>query len=367
MSVRDLMKKITLPPVSAFSALSVIALWGCLLIYSSQALGEDPMTFAGRQLIWLCAALGVFLLSGSIPFWFWRKAAPWLFGCSLILLNVVLIWGRRVNGMSGWFELFDGLAVQPSEFAKGMLLLLLSTLAGNMKTQTEWKRFASLLIPALICCALVVAEPDFGSAFLLFCGFFIVYFIADGNARYLSMTFLLSIVAAVLFLSRHAYALKRVMDFFSQGQDAWHLKQFEFALGRGGLTGSEDGAALWSNGYLPLPHTDSLYATIVESSGFTGGLIVLALFVLFGILFAGMSRRKGLAKDASIYIYAVGMLYLVQALLHIGVNTLLLPTTGVTLPVLSYGGSSLVSTFFALGIAFSAGRPETDQSKIASA
>lgn len=356
MSTGEMLKKLPHPPVSALAALSVVALWGCLLIYTSRALGESPMYFAGRQLVWLCAGAGVFLLAGAMPFRFWRKAALYLFFCSAVLLAIVLFWGKRVNGMSGWFELGGWITVQPSEFAKGMLLLYLSTLAAKDGDAPEWKTFLRMLIPSLICCALVLLEPDFGSAFLMFCGFLIVCFTAGKPVRYLAGTVLLCAGAAAVFLRRHPYALKRVFDFLSGGEGAWHAANFKFALGRGGLIGSGDGAALWSNGYLPFPHTDSLYATIVESSGLVGGLIVLTLFVLFGLLFVRMSKKPGLPADASVYICSIGMLYLTQALLHMGVNTVLLPTTGVTLPVLSYGGSSLVSTFLALGAAFSAER-----------
>ncbi|MBO5958808.1 MAG: FtsW/RodA/SpoVE family cell cycle protein, partial [Lentisphaeria bacterium] len=164
------------------------------------------------------------------------------------------------------------------------------------------------------------------------------------------------VAASIVFVTMNPYALKRVLDFFAgKGGGKWHHEQFLYSLARGGWTGSSEGA-LWSNAYLPLPHTDSLYATIVESSGFIGGMIVLFLFLMIGFLFCRLAGRDGMSRCGKLYAGTVGLLCLVQALLHISVNLVILPTTGITLPFLSYGGSSLISTFAAFGIAFSAMR-----------
>ena len=343
------------PPLAPLAAITLFALWGCLLIYTAKAFGNNPAYFAGRQLIWLGIGIAVFCITVMIPFYYYEKWASWIYCFAVLVLVGVLIFGKKINGMTGWFELGDDILFQPSEFAKGAMILFLSSLAGK----DEWngrhgRSFVKVLLPALICCGLVMLEPDLGSALVISGAFLIVFFIAGGDLKYILLCIAGVGAAAITFLFMRPYAMKRITDFFSSDGEVWHLKQFLYTLARGGWTGSSEGGALWANSYLPLPHTDSLYATIVEAAGFVGGLIVLGLFVLLGILFSCMAQRDNISRSAAIYVSTIGMLYLMQALLHISVNLVMVPTTGITLPLLSYGGSSLISTMIAFGVAFSA-------------
>lgn len=345
------------PPLAPLAAITLFALWGCLLIYTAKAFGNNPAYFAERQLIWLGMGIAVFCITVMVPFYYYEKYAALIFCAAMLVLVTVLIFGKKINGMTGWFEVGKDILFQPSEFAKGAMILFLSSLAGKDGWDGKSCRcFLKVLLPALICCGLVVLEPDLGSALVISGAFLIVYFIAGGDLKYILLCIAGVAVTAITFLWVRPYAMKRITDFFGNDGNAWHLKHFLYTLARGGWTGSNEGGALWANAYLPLPHTDSLYATIVEAAGFVGGLLVLGLFVLLGILFCGMAQRDSIRRSAAIYINAIGMLYLLQALLHISVNLVLIPTTGITLPLLSYGGSSLVSTMIAFGVAFSAVR-----------
>ncbi len=355
--VKRIFSMIQHPPLAPLAAITLFALWGCLLIYTAKALGNNPAYFAGRQLIWLGIGIAVFSIAAMIPFYYYEKYAALIFCFAMSVLVGVLIFGKKINGMTGWFEVGKDILFQPSEFAKGAMILFLSALTGSKSWDgKKGISFLKVLLPALICCGLVLLEPDLGSALVISGAFLIVFFIAGGDLKYILLCITGAAVAAVSFLFTHPYAMKRITDFFSNDSDAWHLRQFLYTLARGGWTGSSDGGALWANAYLPLPHTDSLYATIVEAAGFVGGFIVLGLFVLLGFLFCCMAQRDNISRAAAIYINAIGMLYLMQALLHISVNLVLLPTTGITLPLLSYGGSSLISTMIAFGVAFSAVR-----------
>lgn len=347
------------PPLAPLAAITLFALWGCLLIYAAKAFGNDPSYFAGRQLVWLGLGCVVFCGTAMIPFRYYEKYALWIFGSAVLILFGVLLFGKKINGMTGWFEVSHDILFQPSEFAKGAMILVLSCIAGKKAWQGDnWRDFVKILLPSLLCCGLVLLEPDLGSAVVIAGAFLIVFFIAGGDLKYILLCVGGVIAAAVTFLLMRPYAMQRVMDFFNNDGDAWHIQQFLYTLARGGVTGSSEGGALWANAYLPLPHTDSLYATIVEAAGFIGGLIVLGLFLMVGFLFSRLAQRGNLSKSAAIYINAIGMLYLLQALLHISVNLVMLPTTGITLPLLSYGGSSLISTLAAFGIAFSAIRSQ---------
>ncbi len=345
------------PPLAPLAAITLFALWGCLLIYTAKAFGNNPAYFAGRQLIWLGLGSVIFCITAMIPFQYYEKYACRVFGGAVLVLIGVLIFGKKINGMTGWFELANDILFQPSEFAKCTLVLYLCTQMGKKDWDGSSRcSFLKVLIPALICCTLVILEPDFGSALVIAAAFLIVLFLAGCDLKYIFLCLAGGAVSIVLFLWTRPYAMKRITDFFSSGDESWHFQQFLYTLARGGWTGSDEGGAVWANAYLPLPHTDSLYATIVEAAGFIGGLIVLGLFVLLGILFFCLAQRKWLGRSAALYINAIGMLYLLQALLHISVNLVLIPTTGITLPLLSYGGSSLISTLIAFGIAFSASR-----------
>lgn len=344
-------------PISAMAALCVVILWGCLFIYTARAGGVSPLYFTMRQMAWLVCGSMAFLLAVVLPFGLWRKLAVPLYLFSILMLVLVLFFGKKIYGMTGWFELGKGVYFQPSEFAKIALLLILSTIRGGQ----ESLRFLKMAACAVLTCFLVLLEPDLGTTLILITAFLAVYYVSGGRYLYLFFSLVLGALTAFFFALSKPYAWKRLTDFFLADQGSWHIRQFEFALGRGGFSGNTD--AVWSNAYLPLPHTDSLYATIVESSGLIGGTLVLTLFVIFGILFMRMAQKDGLERDAGVYIFSIGFVYMVQALLHIGVNVVLLPTTGVTLPFLSYGGSSLVSILFGLGIAFSAVR-EVDPAQI---
>lgn len=353
--LKSLLNLLQHPPLAPLAAITLFSLWGCLLIYTAKAFGNNPAYFAGRQLIWLGLGSVIFCITAMIPFQYYERYARWGFSGAVLILVGVLIFGKKINGMTGWFEVANDILFQPSEFAKCTLVLYLCSKMGKKDWDGKnWRSFLSVLIPALVCCALVILEPDLGSALVIAGAVLIVLFLAGCDLKYIFLCMGGAAVAAVLFLWMRPYAMKRLTDFFSSNGESWHLQQFLYTLARGGWTGSEDGGAIWANAYLPLPHTDSLYATIVEAAGFVGGLIVLGLFVLLGILFHCLAQRDNISRPAALYINAIGMLYLLQALLHISVNLVLIPTTGITLPLLSYGGSSLVSTLIAFGIAFSA-------------
>ena len=346
-------------PAAGLAAFTVTGLWGCLLIYAAKSFGSAPWYYAERQLFWLAAGCIGFSLCAAIPFRRFMKWRYFLGAASLLLLILVLFFGERVNGMRGWFSFSDYFLFQPSEFAKAAFLLILAGIGGNTRRK-ESVRFLRMS-GVFLCFALpVLLEPDLGSTLVFYAGFLIVLWVSGMRKRYVIPAFLAGPACAAVFLIRHAYARDRILAWLnpdSAVRGTWHIRQFRYAMAEGGLTGSEHGGALWSNAYLPLPHSDSLYAAIAETSGLTGALIVLIAFCAIACAFAKVSMNGTLPFHARIYISATAFLYLTQALIHIGVNVILLPPTGITLPLLSYGGSSLCSTMIAFGLAFGAANP----------
>ena len=211
----------------------------------------------------------------------------------------------------------------------------------------------------ILFCGSVLTEPDFGSATVFFLGLAAVLGLTL-DLRYLLALFCgVALPAALLFIFRHEYAMRRFAGYWNPDEHfqgaGWHVKQFQFSMAHGGLFGSEWGGALWSNAYLPLAHSDSAFAAIVESGGLAGGMLVIAGCLAIAWFFRRIALRTE-DEAARTFIFATGVMFTAQALLHLGVNTALLPPTGLTLPLFSYGGSSLLATMFAFGLAASAGR-----------
>ncbi|OQA88964.1 MAG: Lipid II flippase FtsW [Lentisphaerae bacterium ADurb.Bin242] len=344
-------------PMGAALILVVAGLFGCLAIYSSRTLSDQPLFFVFKQMLWLFPGIAVFLAAAAVPFRFYRRVAPWWFLLSVISLIAVYLFGHEINHMRGWFSL-GHVHFQPSEFAKCSLLLYLCVYCGARK-ELSFLRLAYLFLVSFGSMILIMLEPDFGGALMFFVAFILVIFLRGVRFHYILAAFGFLAVSAAVFILFNEYALMRILGYLNPdgifSASAWHIKQFQYTMAHGGWTGSDWGNALWSGAFLPYPHTDSLFASIVESTGFAGGLIVIAGFVAMGIGFCVLSWDIRSGDDTRrFYVFSAGALYLIQALIHIGVNSVLLPPTGVTLPILSYGGSSLFSVMLAFGIAFSA-------------
>lgn len=353
---QDYHKSQRLFPFGTALLLIVAGLLGCLAIYSSRAFAEKPQLFVFRQLLWLGPGIAIFLISAAVPFRCYRKIAGFGLLLSLAALTVVLFTGHTINGMRGWFDLgFCNL--QPSEPAKTFFLLYLCVQCGPCKKMTSgmWIR---LFLPGVLTAGLVMAEPDYGGGAMFFLIFLLVILLNGVKLQHLLLTAGLMLLGSLVFLLMNEYAMFRILGFFNPESDAaWHIRQFQYTMAHGGWTGADWGAALWSGTFLPLPHTDSLFASIVESTGFLGGSLVIGGFLAMSYAFCYLSWKvKGDNNDRRFFIFSAGALYLIQALIHISVNCVLIPPTGIPLPILSYGGSSLLSVMLTFGIAFSAAR-----------
>ncbi len=343
-------------PVAGLAAFAITGLWGCLLIYASRSFGSDPWFFAGRQLFWLAAGCVCFAVCAALPFRRIMENRYRLFGISAFLLIAVLFFGIQLNGMRGWFVISNYFLFQPSEFAKPVFLLMLAGFAGN-PCQSQRMRFLKMTGTAGCLGGLVLLEPDFGTAGIYYAGFLIMLWIGGFSVRYLIPVLAAAPAALTVFVLWKPYARERILALLnpdSLERNTWHIRQFRYAMAEGGFFGSDHGGALWSNAYLPLAHSDSLYAAIIEISGLAGGLILLTAFCAIVWCFLSAAEQNRLPRYVRLYIAGTAFLYLTQALIHMGVNVVLLPPTGITLPLLSYGGSSLCSTMLAFGLAFSA-------------
>ena len=338
------------------SLLLLLCIWGCLAIYNSNTLGASPLYFVGRQLLWLVMGMIVMLLAQRVPFSFYRENAVTGAAIAYISLLAVLLWGTQINGMRGWFTFsWTSASIQPSEFAKPFFILLLCHIA--MSGKKDFKTFLWLSLTTLLWLIPILLQPDAGTAVVYLLAFVIVCFLIGTPIKYLLALPALLTPIAFWVLYQNPYILKRFSGFWDPSSDplgsGWHIRQFQFTIARGGWFGVKMGNATWSNSYLPLAHSDSVFATIAESLGFAGTLpILLILATIIYVLYRLTLHLKSQYQK----LFIIGMLSLiaVQTLIHISVNVAILPPTGLTLPLLSYGGSSLLSTLLAFGIILSA-------------
>ncbi|MBI4160989.1 MAG: rod shape-determining protein RodA [Acidobacteria bacterium] len=340
-------------------ALAVAGL-GIWLVRSTTLDRSGPALFH-RQLLWLAvgfAAAGVALL---VDYHSWAELSPGLYGLGLLGVAAPLWVGRTIGGARRWIDL-GPMSVQPSEFMKVALALLLAyLLARRRRYGLGLGSTLALIGVALVPAAIVALQPDLGTAIVLVAplgGLVVV-----GGLRVRALAVLGLVVALTLpvawFTLLKDYQRDRVKAFLHREQDprgtSYQLHQSLIAVGSGGLAGKWPREVTQSQlQFLPEEHTDFVFAVLAEQWGFLGCFLLLCLY--FGI-FLGCLRIARLARDRLGVYIVVGVLsvFSFQVFLNVSVAVGLLPTTGVALPLMSYGGSSLVSFLAALGLVLNVG------------
>lgn len=345
------------PAWKILPGLLLLTLAGCLAIYNSLLYAGNPMGFLQKQLYYLIAGTGIFLLCAKIDFSFYRKISMPFLLLQCLLLCGVLFFGKKVNGMRGWYDL-GFFHIQPSELTKCSFLLYLCVYCGKQSVM-GLKQYLHIFFWTALTAALVLLEPDFGSTVIFFCIFLLCAILKGINLYGLLAALSIMLLSSTLFLLHNEYALKRILSYLNPegpfSENAWHIRQFQYTMAHGSWTGTEWGQSLWSGAFLPLPHTDSIFASIVESTGFLGGAILTLIFPGIAFYFCMQSwKLKSSPEDRRLFVFCAGAVTALQGLLHISVNTVLLPPTGITLPFISYGGSSLLAQMMLFGIAVSA-------------
>ena len=346
------------------SILFLMGLWGCLAIYNATVFSDAPFLYAGKQLIWLFLGMLVLWFTSAVPFSIYKRYFLYFAMAGYILLLAVLVFGIKVNGMKGWFDLRFGY-LQPSELAKPFFILSLCAVAKFAKTQREL--FLYLAIVTILWCIPLALQPDFGTLLIYVAGFLIVYFLAGGKIIYLLLSFSALIPFSIYIYQHKPYIAARFAGFLHPEKAAsgvgWHILQFQYTLARGGFSGQSWGKSLWANAYLPLSYSDSAFASLVEAIGFIGTVpVVIGFCVLAYAGYRLSMHAKGDVKK--IFICAMPIMVTIQAFVHMSVNVTMLPATGITLPIFSYGGSSLISIMLSFGIILSAVKREAEVRKL---
>ncbi len=334
---------------------------GVVMVYSaSSAVASERYGDAGyffkRQLLWVACGLTVMAVVSRMNVWSWQRlTVPLLLGVAVLLVLVLIpSIGSAVNGARRWLRV-GGFSIQPSELAKlAVVCYLARYLATHGDRVSEFRR--GLLPPLLISgvmTALVLREPDLGTAVVIAALTMVLLFVGQARMAHLGGLFFALVPLVSLLILWSPYRRQRLLSFLNPWSDAqasgFQVIQSFLAFGQGGWFGMGLGESRQKLFFLPEPHTDFIYSVIGEEFGLLGSVIVLLLFALFlwrGLVIA--YRADGLF----VRYLAVGMTAMIglQALLNVAVVTGSLPTKGLTLPFLSYGGSSLVVDLAAVGI-----------------
>ncbi len=334
---------------------------GVVMVYSASsveayAIYHDAAYFLKRQIVWALLGLVVMLVLARVPYENWARWSIPLFGFTLFCLLVVLVphIGKDINGARRWIGV-GPLLFQPSELAKMSVVLLFAlTLTRRNVPISDFRRgFLPHLLAVVVLFALILKEPDLGTALSLGGTAIVMMLVAGADILHIVGVILLGIPAVAAMIVTEPYRLQRITAFLDPFKDplgsGYHTIQALLALGSGGLLGTGLGHSALKFFYLPEAHTDFIFAILAEELGFVGGVAVIVLFFVF----AWRGYRVALAAaDPFAAVLAVGLttMVLLQAVLNIGVVTDSLPVTGVPLPFVSYGGSSLLFSLAAVGI-----------------
>jgi cell division protein FtsW len=343
------------------ATVAVLNVVGVVMVLSASSVASltdygSPWYFFFRQIMWTALGLGAFVFAVRFDYRRWRSLVRPLLVISVILLVVVLVpgIGIYVSGSRRWLGA-GFLRFQPSEIAKLALLLyaadLVSRRAGELG---DWRRIVRPVVLVLgLFAALVMKEPDLGSAMVLALVVLAVLVAGGVRKRHLAVVFGLGITAVTALALLEPYRRTRMLTFLDPFADSsnagYQISQSLIALGSGGFTGVGLGASRAKWNFLPNAHTDFIFAIIGEELGLIGCFLVMALFIAFAVLGARAALRApdrfGALVAAGATVWVVG-----QAIINIGAVVGLLPVTGIPLPFVSFGGSALITTMLASGI-----------------
>lgn len=349
------------PDYLIFYAVLVLLGLGVVMVYSASAVSanvnfNDSYYFLKRQLIWAGLGLVAMVFTMNIDYHLWQKWAKPIMLVTIVLLVLVLIpgMGKVVNGARRWLGA-GSLYLQPSEIAKlGMVLFMTYRLT---KYQEKMKSFVQGLLPQLLILLLVfgliLKEPDLGTALSIAGTVFVLFFVAGAKLKHLGSLGAVGIMGITAAVLLEPYRLKRLIAFSDPWADpldtGYHIIQSLYAIGSGGLFGVGLGRSREKFLYLPEPHTDFIFSILGEELGLIGTVLILVLFFLFA--WRGLKTAMS-APDIYGSLLATGIttMILLQALMNIAVVTASMPVTGIPLPFLSFGGSSLIFTMAGVGI-----------------
>lgn len=348
--------------VVLIAAVVVICGMGAVMIYSASRtrldrLGLDPRMFAERQILWIALGIGVMAVITAVDYRVLRELSLFAYGgCVLVLLLVLSPLGSSSKGAQAWFDL-GPLQLQPSELTKIALIMVLAAYCEEHRGDLDAWRLGVVLTITALPVGLILLQPDLGTAMVLGAIVFTVLLIGGAKPRHLGLIALCGLTgfAGLVYSGNlEQYQVDRLTSFLDQssntGDAAYNVNQSKIAIGAGGIGGKGWGEGTQTKlSWVPEQHTDFIFTAVGEELGFLGAGTLLALFAI--VVWRTWVTAQ-LAKDYLGTLVCAGVLAMLtfQIFENIGMTMGIMPITGIPLPFMSYGGSSTLTSFAAVGL-----------------
>ncbi|CUX96331.1 Lipid II flippase FtsW [Candidatus Gullanella endobia] len=360
--IYSLIREISEPKVKTYLLYDRTLLWltlglasiGFVMVTSASMsigahLSNDPFYFAKRDAFYLCLAFLLSLVTLRIPMVFWQRYSSVILFTTLVMLLVVLIIGNSVNGASRWIAL-GPLRIQPAELSKLALFChLVNYLVCKVEeVRTNFLGFCKPIGVMILLALLLLAQPDLGTVIILFVTTLAMLFLVGAKLWQFLSIVSSSIFVVLLLIITEPYRIRRLTSFWNPWNDpfgsGYQLTQSLMAFGRGEFWGQGLGNSIQKLDYLPEAHTDFIFAILGEELGYFG--VVLALLIVFCISLRAMSIGRKALKINQIFsgllACSIGISFAFQTIVNVSATAGIIPTKGLTLPFISYGGSSLL-------------------------
>tara|TARA_Y100001935_G_scaffold155905_1_gene128411 strand:+ start:1119 stop:2243 length:1125 start_codon:yes stop_codon:yes gene_type:complete len=322
-------------------------------LIASDKLNTNDYSFFFKHLFFIILGLSVIFFLSFLNQDTLFKFSIIIFVISIIFLFLVPIIGVEVKGSKRWIDLYFLPRFQPIELVKPFLIVLLSIILSNKKYNNIFLKYLFSFMITLSVALLLILQPDLGQTILVFFGWSVLIFISGVNIIFLStlfISFILSFLYLVFFVTKFEYIKNRLISFFDQGSTTHNFQSDKAieSITSGGFFGKGIGEGTLKS-RVPEAHTDYIISVISEEFGVIAIILIILLFLIF---IYSIFKKVYLESEEKVKLVLVGCtcLILMQAIIHIGVNIRLFPTTGITLPFISYGGSSIISISIISGI-----------------
>lgn len=341
--------------------LGLIFIYSASSAYALEKFGSSNY-FLKRQIIYLFLGLSGFTFFAVTPTSFWRKNAPLFFLISLLVTALTLLpeTGFRIHGSSRWLNLY-GFTFQPSEFLKLFLFMYIGFFFEKKQKNIAsfWNSYFPFLMILSVTFFILLKQPDFGSVVTIFSTAFVLLFVAEFNFVHLLVTALCALPLMVALIYSKVYRLNRILIFLNPWSDpqgrGFQIIQSLIAIGSGSLLGLGISNSKQKFFYLPMQHTDFIFSIIAEETGFIGSCFIILLYFLF--CYFGLKVALQLESPFAFFT-TLGFVVLIslQACINLMVVAGLLPTKGLGLPFISYGGTALIAMLCMIGLIFNFSR-----------
>jgi rod shape determining protein RodA len=339
----------------------VLAAIGCMLVYSATFFNDPGLGTFKRQIIWACVGLALAIIILTIDYHVLFDIAPILYAIGIILLVYLLVWGKVTANVNSWIRI-GGFQFQPSEFMKVFTALMVARFFdSNDRAYLDFRSFLIVMGIIGLPVGLIIMQPDFGTAASFFPLIAVAMFFGGIRPKvWFAMIFVTLLAGAGAFLlpdqygGLRPYQKERIVVFMNPERDplgsGYQVTQAKIAIGSGGIHGKGfTNGTQGKFGFVPEHHTDFIFAVLGEEWGFVGVIVVLGLYLYLTILaltFAKHARDRG----GTFLVICLTMFFVFHILINVAMQIGILPTTGIPLPLISYGGSSTMMFFMAVGL-----------------